>query len=143
MSNGVRVGGGVRMGGGKRVGWAVGGVRVGGGMLPYSGQTCTCISGETTCCLGAGTRHFVPVISFLDFRSCIFVPVISFPATFRSHDISFLDISFPRHFVPGILVPGHFVPISLLLTPITTLFGLFLIYGVNLKLHTHTYTHFE
>ena len=54
-------------------------------------------------------RHFVPVISFLDFRSCTFVAEISFPATFRSQDISFLDISFPGHFVPGNLVPEHLV----------------------------------
>ena len=52
----MRVGGGVRVGDGKRVGWAVGGVRVGGGILPYSGQTCTCISGETTLFRGVVSR---------------------------------------------------------------------------------------
>ena len=56
VGDGKRVGGGVRVGDGKRVVWAVGGVRVGGGILPYSGQTCTCISGETTLFRGVVSR---------------------------------------------------------------------------------------
>ena len=56
VGDGRRVGGGVRVGDGKRVGWAIGGVRVGGGILPYSGQTCTCISGRTTLFRGVVSR---------------------------------------------------------------------------------------
>ena len=46
----------VRGSNGVRVGWAVGGVRVGGGILSYPGQTCTCISGETTLFRGVVSR---------------------------------------------------------------------------------------
>ena len=56
VGDGKRVGGGVRGGDGKRVGWAVGGVRVGDGILPYSGQTWTCISKETTLFRGVVSR---------------------------------------------------------------------------------------
>ena len=56
VGDGKRMGGGVRVGDGKRVGWAVGGVRVGGGILPYSGQTCMCISGENNVVYGRGIQ---------------------------------------------------------------------------------------